>query len=173
MKDIYIFKADPNSSTCIRLGGARYGNQYFVGRTMISDWIVPEIEISNKSKKLKDVVTIMGCGAVAMSKEALNALGHLLAIYAEALPIGVIKNRELFALNVIQCGQYIDWDQSNATFHDPERIRPRSVSNIVFKKDLDPELLMFKDSVYTYPIFVSRAFVTAVRESDLVGAGLS
>ena len=79
------------------------------------DWVPPQFEVLNKSKKVADFTSWqIGGRTFLVSRRAKEAIEELCGDDVEFLPFATIKRTELFAVNVLRQVAIVDWAACSA-----------------------------------------------------------
>lgn len=154
-----------------------YFNYHFNGARMSSDWTLPPLSLSGKSKKLPDFVGWMRCAPV-VSEKAMRALAPDLNEFVQFLPFHEIKGKKFYAMNVLHVeNDLLDLNKSEILFGSDELKRVLSLDRVTFASPLPGNLPpIFKVSVRGQvlgDIFVTRTFADLAIEHKLTGIALA
>jgi hypothetical protein len=156
-----------------------YFDTHFVGKPMLENWVIPEIDLRGKSKKVADFVSwsISGC-AYMVSKKARLALEPVLNEYVEFLPFHDIKGKPYYAVNVLQVEpNLLDADKSEILYGYDEPKNILILKSAVFVDPLPNKLppifkIEFNGRIRS-EIFVTKPFADILIEHQLTGIELA
>jgi hypothetical protein len=155
-----------------------YFDTNFIGKPMLADWVLPEIELRSKSKKAADFVSWSVDGSFMVSAKAKLVLEPVLNEYVEFLRFHDIKGKPYYAVNVLQV-------EPNLLYADK--------SEILYGYDEPKNILILKSAVFVNPlptklppifkiefngriqseIFVTKPFADILIEHQLTGIELA
>ncbi|MEK8127554.1 DUF1629 domain-containing protein [Paenibacillus filicis] len=139
---------------------------YFIGETLIDEWVKTKIEKVSKKSKIYDNCRIYSNPAI--SKNALEKLVHFFEKNVEVLPYQ-FDDLECYAINVTNVIDCIDYSKS---IYD--KYEGYDVIKEIHKYSFQ-ENLVLNENIFKIPefrktrIFVSESFKQAVEEAKLTG----
>jgi hypothetical protein len=168
---LYELRYEANNGLVL-LTDLDYFHTHFIGKTMLADWRPPKFQILGKSKPVRDFVSWMTCAPV-VSEKAKNCLKDCLGDRVEFLPLIHIKNKQLFAINVLNFIDCLDVNQSDVAYSSEDPARIITVYRYVF----DPSKIPADPVIFKVPqdgnhTFISRTVVDIIVANQLTGSVL-
>ena len=170
---IWRLESNPDKWLSIQASSITYFSNHFIGKKMPDEWSPPAYEILGKSKKIPDYISWV-IGAPLIVERFANAIQHWEGSYIQLLPFGQIKNKRIFALNVIKViNNIVDMDRSEISYLGPDRIFS-GIKKTVFKNfpsELPPIFKLEKE--ISREIYVSEEFCKLVVDHQFTGLCLA
>lgn len=168
MLDVWLLKANPQNALSLSTD-LDFFSEKFDGRSMALDWVQPETGILGRSKKVKDFVSWMLCAPV-VSEFAKECLEPIIGDYCEFLPLITVKNKKLYAINVLKLIECIDLEKSDIGYlvSNPKKIS--RISKYFFYLEKLEDVPIFKTKEYPSHVFVRRKFADVVINNNLTGS---
>ena len=163
-----IWALTPNSNRylCINPADLRFFWDRFDGRLLSEGWETPEYTLLNKSKKVVDFTSWQITKTLLMTERAKREISNLCGRDVEFLQFGTVKNKLLFALNVLRVEDILDVGRSD--FMAGSGLVMRAAFKNVRHEKLPP---LFKISpAGISDIYVSEAFGEMLVATKLSGA---
>lgn len=171
---VWGFGPDANNDLSLQVDsgveGTKYFNTHFIAKSMREDWNAPTLRILDKSRRLRDFVS-MSLSAPVISEKAKQALESLIGSHCEILPLIELRNKVYYAVNVLTVVDCLNhkWSKISYSPSDPGRIL--SISSYIFDvKKIPSDVPIFKIPEDMYSVFVTKLFVDAVIANGLRGA---
>ena len=140
------------------------GGLEFAGRPLLNGWATPRFRIYDPQRDRGDF-TGLGPGAIVVTNPIPGRLETMYEIAGELLPVGD-NLPELSILNVTDCSDCIDYDQSEWIRGKKSGSAIRATS-LVFKQSLIPESRIFKVACQPgYPQYVKTTLFTHTGMGD-------
>jgi hypothetical protein len=145
-------------------------HHHFNGKSELAVWKKPRIQISAKSKPLKNVLT-GSFQAPFVSEKFKQAIQPVCGSSAEFLPLTALKNTSFYVFNVVEVVDCLDIEKSEIVYSPSFPDRIMRVDRFIFHPGVLRPIAVFKIPQDLDRIFVTQPFIEAARRNRITGIG--
>jgi len=155
----------------VRYEDSEFENRHFLGKSESANWVPPRYVVVNRNAALRDM--LMGSfGAPVVTETFRDAMASVLGKAVEFLPLGRLKGKDIFVLNVTRVVDCLDSSNSDIAYFPSEPVKIMRIRKYAFVLERCDHLSAFKIPQDLHSIFVNRAFCDAVVGYRLTGIGV-